>query len=268
MPTVRRSLDGCGAGGREYPSPSTDASLTPPPSPDTPRVRASSTNSGAVPLTARVPKSSVEKLAVGTQITGYEILGVLGKGGMAIVYKAWQMQAQSRGRAQDDSRGPHADEEELKRFRIEAEAVARMQHSHIVQVYEIGDLNGEPFFSLEFCNGGSLNQKLKGEPLPPREAAALVEKLADAMQSAHERGILHRDLKPGNILLVGEEETSVSQCVPKIADFGLAKKLDEDGNTRTGTQMGTPSYMPPEQAARRDRTPSDRGRVFARCSPV
>ena len=195
-------------------------------------------------LTARVSKLRPGELAVGTRVAGYDILGVLGSGGMAIVYKARQLQLNRIVALKMILRGSHGDE---KRFRVEARAVARMQHPHIVQVYEIGDLDGEPFFSLEFCNGGSLNQKLKGMPLPPREAAALTEKLADATHSAHERGILHRDLKPANVLLVGGEGTPVSQCVPKIADFGLAKKLDEDGSARTGTVMGTPSYMPPEQ---------------------
>src|SRR5208337_409803 len=97
------------------------------------------------------------------------------------------------------------------------------------------------FFSLEFCGGGSLEKKLAGTPLPPKEAAALVETLARAMQAAHERGVIHRDLKPANVLLA-EDGT------PKITDFGLAKKLDEAGQTASGAMMGTPSYMAPEQA--------------------
>src|SRR5262249_4377691 len=106
---------------------------------------------------------------------------------------------------------------------------------------EIGEHEGKPFFSLEFCGGGSLEKKLNGAPLPPQEAAALVETLARAMAAAHQKGVIHRDLKPANVLLA-EDGT------PKITDFGLAKKLDEVGQTASGAVMGTPSYMAPEQA--------------------
>jgi WD40 repeat protein len=137
--------------------------------------------------------------------------------------------------------GGHAGQDDLARFRTEAEAIARLQHPHIVQIHEVGGHGGLPFFSLEFCPGGSLAQKLAGTPLPPREAAALVETLARAMQAAHDRGVIHRDLKPANVLLA-EDGT------PKVSDFGLAKKLDEAGQTASGAVMGTPSYMAPEQA--------------------
>src|ERR1700676_240877 len=130
---------------------------------------------------------------------------------------------------------------ERERFRTEAEAIARLQHPNIVQVYEVGEHEGMPFFSLEFCPGGSLDGKLDGTPLPPLEAARLVQTLASAVQAAHEKSVIHRDLKPANILL-GEDGT------PKITDFGLAKKLDDAGQTATGVIMGTPSYMAPEQA--------------------
>src|SRR5262249_1534263 len=138
--------------------------------------------------------------------------------------------------------GAHAGESDLARFRTEAEAIGRLQHPHIVQVYEVGQHEGLPYFSLEYCPGGSLDSKLAGTPLPAREAAALVEKLALGVQAAHERGILHRDLKPANVLLDAHGE-------PKITDFGLAKKLDvAESRTRTGSVMGTPAYMAPEQA--------------------
>jgi serine/threonine protein kinase len=112
---------------------------------------------------------------------------------------------------------------------------------NVIQVYEVGQHDGMPFFSLEFCAGGSLEKKLAGTPLPPREAAGLVEKLARGIHAAHQKGIIHRDLKPANVLLT-EDGT------PKVTDFGLARKLDEAGQTATGAIMGTPSYMAPEQA--------------------
>ncbi|HYT94092.1 MAG TPA: serine/threonine-protein kinase, partial [Gemmataceae bacterium] len=135
------------------------------------------------------------------------------------------------------------DPEHLARFQTEAEAVARLQHPNIVQIFEIGQHNGRPFFSLECCAGGSLANKLKGTPLAAAaEAAALVQQLARAAHAAHLRGIVHRDLKPANVLLT-EEGT------PKLTDFGLAKKLDEVGQTHSGAVIGTPNYMAPEQAA-------------------
>jgi formylglycine-generating enzyme required for sulfatase activity len=137
--------------------------------------------------------------------------------------------------------GSHAGESDLARFRTEAEAVARLQHPNIVQIHEIGQHNGLPYFSLEFCSGGSLDKKLAGTPLLPREAAALMETLARAMHAAHQKGIVHRDLKPANVLLAEDGAA-------KVADFGLVKKLNEAGQTASGAVMGTPSYMAPEQA--------------------
>jgi serine/threonine protein kinase len=174
-------------------------------------------------------------------IPGYEILGVLGHGGMGIVYKARQINADRLVALKMILAGGHARPEEMARFRTEAEAIARLQHPHIVQVFEVGEHNGLPFFSLEFCPGGSLDQKLAGMPLPPQEAAALVAKLAQGVQAAHAARVLHRDLKPANVLLAADG-------TPKVIDFGLAKKLDARGVTLPGSVMGTPSYMAPEQA--------------------
>jgi WD40 repeat protein len=172
---------------------------------------------------------------------GYEILAELGRGGMGVVYQARQTALQRTVALKMILGGGHASGADLKRFRTEAESIARLQHPHIVQIYEVGEHNGLPYFSLEFCAGGSLEKKLGGTPLPPRQAAALVEKLAHAMQAAHDKGVIHRDLKPANVLLA-EDGT------PKITDFGLAKKLDDAAKTQTGAIMGTPSYMSPEQA--------------------
>jgi serine/threonine-protein kinase len=176
-------------------------------------------------------------------VAGYDILGELGRGGMGVVYKARQVTLKRLVALKMILSGAHAGAQDLLRFRSEAEAVASLQHPNIVQVYEVGDQDGLPYFSLEYVDGGSLSQKLKGQPLPARQAAELIEVLARAVHYAHLHGIVHRDLKPANILLTADGQ-------PKITDFGLAKHLDGTGaQTRSGAVMGTPSYMAPEQAA-------------------
>jgi tetratricopeptide (TPR) repeat protein/tRNA A-37 threonylcarbamoyl transferase component Bud32 len=184
-------------------------------------------------------------------IPGYEILGVLGRGGMGVVYKARQKSLQRLVALKMILVGAHASAEHLTRFRTEAEAVARLQHPNVVQIHEVGEHDGLPFFSLEFVEGGSLADHLDGTPWPPRQGAQLVETLARAMHAAHQRGIVHRDLKPGNILLQtqaqGLQSLGLDLGVPKITDFGLAKKLDGTGPTASGALLGTPSYMAPEQ---------------------
>jgi WD40 repeat protein len=175
-------------------------------------------------------------------VPGYEILGELGRGGMGVVYKAWHTPLKRFVALKMILAGGYAGSAELARFRSEAEAAARLQHPGIVQIYEVGEVEGRPFFSLEFVEGGSLAAKLNGTPLPARQAAELVETLARAMHAAHQRGIIHRDLKPANVLLTAEGQ-------PKITDFGLAKQIDNtNGQTQSGAIMGTPSYMAPEQA--------------------
>jgi WD40 repeat protein/serine/threonine protein kinase/tetratricopeptide (TPR) repeat protein len=195
-------------------------------------------------------------------VPGYEILGELGRGGMGVVYKARQLKLNRVVALKMILAGANADPQQLERFRAEAEAVARLQHPYIVQIYEISEYDGCPFFSLEFVEGGSLAQKLTGAPQPPRLTAHFIRLVALAMHSAHQKGIIHRDLKPGNILLaVPNEHVSGSDSfhsemqgafhlygIPKITDFGLAKHLDVQSQTRTGAIIGTPSYMAPEQA--------------------
>ncbi len=180
-------------------------------------------------------------------LPGYEILGELGRGGMGVVYKARQVRANRLVALKMILAGGHADADDLARFRTEAQAIARLQHPNIVQIYEVGEHDGRPFFSLELCEGGGLDRRLAGAPLPPDEAARLAEMLARAVHVAHAAGIIHRDLKPANVLLVSGEDDSLP--LAKITDFGLAKRLDEASRTTTGAVMGTPSYMAPEQAA-------------------
>ena len=174
-------------------------------------------------------------------VAGYELLGELGRGGMGVVYRARHTRLKRIVALKVILSGGHAGEADLARFRTEAESIARLQHPHIVQIHDVGDHDGVPYFSLEFCAGGSLEKRLSATPLLPNDAARLIETLARAMQMAHEKGIVHRDLKPANVLLT-EDGT------PKVSDFGLARKLDEAGQTASGAVMGTPSYMAPEQA--------------------
>jgi len=187
-------------------------------------------------------------------VPGYEILEPLGHGGMGVVYKARQLKLKRLVALKKVLSGAHAAPEQLARFKIEAEAAARLQHPNIVQIYEVGEHDGLPYLALEYVDGGSLAQHLGGRPLPPRQAAELIETLARAIHHAHERGVIHRDLKPANILLEAHGSQPVGLGVPKIADIGLAKCLDTDSaQTHTGDVVGTPAYMAPEQAAGRTR---------------
>jgi uncharacterized protein with WD repeat len=213
-------------------------------------------------------------------VPGYEILDELGRGGMGVVYKARQIALKRLVALKMILSGAHAGPQELARFRTEAEAVARLQHPNIVQIYEVGEHEGRPFFSLEFVAGGSLASRLDGTPWPIGQAVRLVETLARAVHTAHLGGIVHRDLKPANILLVsggvvsGEWSKPVgarsgdraptehhspltthhspnhhSPLTPKITDFGLAKRLEAaSAQTQSGAILGTPTYMAPEQA--------------------
>jgi len=176
-------------------------------------------------------------------IPGHEILDTLGRGGMGIVYRARHMALGRTVAVKMLISGHLAPEELLDRFQCEAESVARLKHPNIVQIYETGDVQGQPYFTLEYVAGGSLADRLDGSPQDSQAAARLVAQLADAVYYAHTMGVLHRDLKPANVLL--EEDGT-----PKITDFGLARQMESDvRHTRTGDVMGTPSYMAPEQAS-------------------
>src|SRR5690348_2053083 len=176
-------------------------------------------------------------------IPGYTILGELGRGGMGVVYRALQVDL-NRPVALKVLKATAAGPNAIERFRAEAEAAARLRHPNIVQVYAAGTWEGQPYFALEYLEGGTLARRLAGNPQPPAEAAALVEALARAVQHAHERGVVHRDLKPANVLLSADG-------IPKVADFGLARRQEAGLGTRTGDLLGTPAYMAPEQAAGR-----------------
>jgi serine/threonine-protein kinase len=181
--------------------------------------------------------------APSVQVPGYEILGELGRGGMGVVYKAYQKRLKRLVALKMILAGPHAGPDALLRFRREAEASARLQHPNVVQIYEVGEHDGRPYLALEFVEGGSLARELRARPPAARDAARLVELVAGALHYAHGRGVVHRDLKPANILLTADGQ-------PKVGDFGLAKRLDDDdgGATRTGAVLGTPGYLAPEQA--------------------
>jgi serine/threonine protein kinase len=197
----------------------------------------------ALDLPAATPHKPVARTAPLPVIDGYEIGDLLGRGGMGVVFQAVHRALKRPVALKIVVSGAHAGAEERARFRTEAEAVARMHHPGIVQIYEVGEQAGCPYLALELVSGGSLAQQLNGTPMPPRRAAQLLLDLARAVQHAHERGIVHRDLKPANVLLT-------EAGLAKITDFGLAKLLDvEQGQTHTGAVLGSPSYMAPEQAA-------------------
>jgi tetratricopeptide (TPR) repeat protein/predicted Ser/Thr protein kinase len=189
-------------------------------------------------------------------VPGYEVVAELGRGGMGVVYKARQCSLGRWVALKMILASAHADPEIRARFRTEAEAVARLGHPNVVQVYEVGEHDGHPFLALEYVAGDSLDQR-PGSVLPERDAGRLVETLARAVHHTHQRGILHRDLKPSNVLLTADG-------APKIADFGLAKMVDGGGGpTRTEALIGTPSYMSPEQAAGDTRNVGVRSDVYA-----
>jgi hypothetical protein len=186
------------------------------------------TNSGNTPLPPAPP--------------GYELLGEIGRGGMGVVYKARQKGLNRLVALKVILAGGHASASQRSRFLHEAEAVAAINHTGIVGVYESGTWEGQPYMALEFCTGGTLAEKLAGTPLSTRDATVLVEQVARAVAIAHEKGIVHRDIKPANVLIDGNG-------IPKVGDFGVAKLTEtQEGLTATGAIMGTPSYMAPEQA--------------------
>ena len=172
----------------------------------------------------------------------YELLEEIGRGAQGVVYRARQKSLNRIVALKIIGLGHWATKAHVKRFRLEAEAAARLDHPFIVPIHEIGESNGSCYFSMQLVEGGQLDQVVKREPMPSRPAAELIAKLARTVHHAHQRGILHRDIKPGNILLDANGD-------PHLTDFGLARLLETESSvTRTTEALGTPSYMAPEQA--------------------
>jgi serine/threonine protein kinase len=174
---------------------------------------------------------------------GYELVEELGRGGMGVVYQARQINLKRLVALKMILAGPYAAPEAHARFRIEAQAAARLEHANIIRVYDFGEHQNTPYFSMELMTGGSLAQKIGAAPWPMATAARLVHVLALAIHHAHQQNIIHRDLKPSNVLFHRDG-------TPRIADFGLAKQLDSDLDlTQSGAVMGSPRYLSPEQAS-------------------
>jgi serine/threonine-protein kinase len=224
-------------------------------------------------------------------VPGYDVLGMLGRGGMGVVYLARQVGLDRLVALKMVLAGPYAREEDRRRFIVEAQAVARLHHPSIVQIYQVGEHDGFPYFSLEYCDCGSLAARLNGTPLPPADGAQIVRTLASAMQAAHDAGIIHRDLKPANALLRRKAKgqkpnanevascsgsgtgVALSDLDAKVSDFGLAKRLNAEPAvaadvartqaTLSGAIVGTPNYMAPEQALGSNRTVGPPADIYA-----
>jgi TolB-like protein/Tfp pilus assembly protein PilF len=198
-------------------------------------------NARIEPRTKATPKAFGAKLL--GELGDYELLEEVGRGGQGVVFRARQKSLNRMVALKVIGLGQWATPAHLKRFRLEAEAAASLDHPCIVPIYEVGERDGQCYFSMKFVEGGQLDQVVKDTPISIRQAVELIAKVARTVSYAHEHGILHRDIKPGNILLDGKSE-------PHLTDFGLARLVESESTvTRTLEVLGTPSYMAPEQAA-------------------
>src|SRR5438067_3640416 len=176
------------------------------------------------------------------ELGDYELLEEVGRGGQGVVFRARQKSLNRTVALKVISLGQWASKAHLKRFRLEAEAAARLEHPGIVPIHEVGERDGSCYFSMKFVEGGQLDEVVRRAPMPIRRAVELIAKVARTVHYAHEPGILHRDIKPGNILLD-------RKGVPLLTDFGLARLVETESTmTRTLDVLGTPSYMAPDQA--------------------
>ncbi|HMP60950.1 MAG TPA: serine/threonine-protein kinase, partial [Gemmatales bacterium] len=239
---------------------------------------------------------STDSLFLPPDFSGYEIIRELGRGGMGVVFLARQTRL-GRLVAVKMLTAPFLEPRDLQRLRLEAQTLAALRHPHIVQIHDVGEVTGRPFLALEYVAGGTLAERLRGQPPSPHEAARLVAPLAAAMHAAHAQGIIHRDLKPGNVLLMDADKPDQApdatsersdnselpasrqtarlderppatpgqgQLFPKITGFGLAKRLGGSGSqTLSGMIVGTPEYMAPEQAGAHHSDVSPSVDVFA-----
>lgn len=264
----------------------TDAGLSPPAFLSRLRQLPVTVEGAASNRDTRVDAVTMNQQAGGTEpwpaVPGYEILGELGRGGMGVVYQARQVALGRVVALKMVLNAAHAGAEQVARFRREAEAVARLQHPNIIQVHDVDEQDGRPFFSMEYVAGGTLAGLLAGTPQEPRAAASFLRTLALAVDAAHQRGIVHRDLKPANILLSLSREPQVTgplpavgsdsplrEAVPKITDFGLAKQVPTPGSaeasamTQSGAILGSPSYMAPEQASGQGQTAGPTADIYS-----
>ncbi|MCH7725956.1 MAG: serine/threonine protein kinase, partial [Planctomycetes bacterium] len=191
------------------------------------------------------------------EIQGYEILSEIGRGGMGVVHKARQTKLDRIVAVKTMLGGPTASQEDMDRFHTEAEAAAKLSHSGIVAIHEVGEANGRHFFSMEYVEGQDLDEMIRESTLSGERAARYLRSIAEAIHAAHEQGILHRDLKPSNVIIDLADQ-------PRITDFGLAKRIASDSkHTATGQILGTPSFMPPEQATADNDSVSRQSDVYA-----
>ena len=187
-------------------------------------------------------KADLADTQMANRFGDYELLNEIARGGMGVVYRARQIALNREVAIKMILSGQFANDDEMERFYAEAEAAANLNHPNIVTIYEIGEVDGRHFFSMEYVPGDSLADLVRERPLPPRRAADYVHGICEAVQLAHDNGILHRDIKPANVLVNKKD-------IPLVTDFGLAKQVHQKSEmTMEGSVLGTPSYMPPEQA--------------------